>query len=208
MTTFPDYTANGVSPRATVTALSRTNSLNAALNRLNALLSIKRLLYLFWGCFWLLNGLDKFFNGYLINGKNVGWFGVYRDPKMIAYFERLFLPPEMALTFLYCIGIFETILGTIFLIALFFPMLPKSTRHLAFKASFLIFVMFSVGDILFGDRAELWEHGTFMILTISTFRLYLNQTLQQHDSEPQQTRWPTPPLQPPLQVSKPRRLPR
>ncbi len=123
-------------------------------------------------------------------------------------FDRLLLPPEMALTFLYGIGIFETILGTIFLIALLFPMLPKNIRHLAFKASFLIFLMFSVGDILFGDRAELWEHGTFMILVISTYRLYLNQTLQQYDTEPQPTRWLTPPLQPPLQISKPRSLPR
>jgi hypothetical protein len=41
------------------------------LSRVNAVFSIKRFLYAFWGGFWLLNGLDKFFNG--------AWFGVTRD---------------------------------------------------------------------------------------------------------------------------------
>lgn len=134
------------------------------LSRVNALFSIKRFLYAFWAGFWLLNGLDKFFNG--------AWFGVTRDAKMIGYFERLLLPPELALTFLYAIAIFEVIVGLVFLVTLLYPRLPKNIRLLAFKASMLIFAMFSVGDILFGDRAELWEHGTFMILALLSFFLY------------------------------------
>ncbi len=133
-------------------------------SRLNAQIGIKRLLYVFWAAFWLLNGLDKFFNGV--------WFGVTRDAKMIAYFESLSLPPELALTFLYGIGIFEIIVGLVFLVALVNPRLPKSIHLLAFKSSMLIFAMFSVGDILFGDRGELWEHGTFMILALLSYFLY------------------------------------
>jgi hypothetical protein len=134
------------------------------LSRVNALFSIKRFLYVFWAAFWLLNGLDKFFNG--------AWFGVTRDAKMIGYFERLLLPPELAISFLYGIAIFEVMVGLVFLVTLLYPRLPKNIRLLAFKASMLIFAMFSVGDILFGDRAELWEHGTFMILALLSYFLY------------------------------------
>ena len=38
-----------------------------------------------------------------------------------------------------------------------------------------IFLAFSVGDILFGDRQELWEHGTFMVLTLLTYQLYIGR---------------------------------
>lgn len=45
----------------------------------------------------------------------------------------------------------------------------------------LIFLAFSTGDILFGDRAELWEHGTFMVLTLMTYQLYLGRTVEHAD---------------------------
>ena len=86
--------------------------------------------------FWLLNGLDKFYNGdfipnpnsyatssiiYNLDGKEVykiqpvepyGWFGVNRDSKMVGYFKRLNLPKWMASTALYTMGFIETALGT------------------------------------------------------------------------------------------------
>ena len=33
-----------------------------------------------------------------------------------------------------------------------------------FKISMIIFFFFSIFDILCGDRMELWEHGTFLLL--------------------------------------------
>ena len=30
-------------------------------------------------------------------------------------------------------------------------------------------MMFAAGDILFGERTELWEHSTFLILAILTY---------------------------------------
>ena len=54
-----------------------------------------------------------------------------------------------------------------------FPLFVDRTIHrLAFKGSILVFVVFSVGDILFGDRAELWEHGTFLVLCLVTYDLW------------------------------------
>ena len=118
-----------------------------------------------------------------------GWFGVNRDEKIIGYFARLGLPSELALVSLYFVGGIEIILGLAFLSILFYkPLLPKqlekaleankafatqTVHRLAFKASSLLFVVFMVMDILFGDRTELWEHGTFLILTALAYRFYI-----------------------------------
>ena len=119
-----------------------------------------------------------------------GWFGVNRDEKIIGYFARLGLSSELALVSLYFVGGIEIILGLAFLSILFYkPLLPKqlekaleankafatqTVHRLAFKASSLLFVVFMVMDILFGDRTELWEHGTFLILTALAYRFYID----------------------------------
>jgi uncharacterized membrane protein YphA (DoxX/SURF4 family) len=172
------------------------------------------ILYLFLGLFWLLNGLDKFFNGnnvinfngYAMKAAIVdmngtvaytyqptnpdGWFGVNRDAKTIGYFERLGLPAQMAIASLYSVAVVEVLLGIAFLSILFYkPLLPKefedalkrnqafatqTIHRLAFKVSSLLFVAFMAMDTLFGDRTELWEHGTFLIMTAITYRFYLD----------------------------------
>jgi len=119
-----------------------------------------------------------------------GWFGVNRDDKTIGYFARLGLPSELALGSLYFVGVIEIILGVAVLSILFYkPLLPKqlekileankafvtqTVHRLAFKTSSLLFVAFMVMDILFGDRTELWEHGTFLILTALAYRFYID----------------------------------
>ena len=119
-----------------------------------------------------------------------GWFGVNRDEKVIGYFSRLGLPSQLALGSLYLVGVIEVMLGVAFLSILFYkPLLPKqmekaleankafatqTVHRLAFKFSSLLFVAFMVMDILFGDRTELWEHGTFLIMTALTYRFYID----------------------------------
>ena len=72
---------------------------------------------------------------------------------------------------LYSVAIFEILLGLCFLASL----LPMSWRMMLimfnFLASMAIFVFFCFGDILFGDRAELLEHATYLILVLATFSL-------------------------------------
>ena len=189
------------------------SSISKALIWVDRRLDFLVILYLFLGLFWLLNGLDKFFNGEnvvnfsgyatkaaIVDLNNTvvytyqptepnGWFGVNRDEKTIGYFARLGLPSELALISLYFVGGIEIILGLAFLsILLYKPLLPKqlekvleankafatqTVHRLAFKASSLLFVVFMVMDILFGDRTELWEHGTFLILTALSYRFYI-----------------------------------
>src|SRR5260370_3311583 len=142
-------------------------------------LRLEYILYLFWALFWTLNGLDEFFHGTVVQAANgpdeLGWFGVTRDQKLIDYFAKLDLPKWTALSFLYTFAVLEIIVGLTFLLILLWRKMPSVYRRLVFKASMLIFLIFSVGDILFGDRQELWEHGTFMVLTLLTYQMYIGR---------------------------------
>lgn len=169
-------------------------------------LGLVPLLFAFWALFWVLNGADKFFNGtsavnpavtqaVKVDGQgNVverihpmqpqGWYGVTRDAKFIAYFRTLHLPPAVALTALYTIGVIQLLLGSLFLTLLYRATQRPSSQprnrafqtralhRVAFKGSALIFYVFCVGDILFGDRMELWEHGTYLLLTLITWEAW------------------------------------
>lgn len=170
------------------------------------------ILFLFWAIFWGMNGGDKFFNGASLanlepwSAKSVlvdrngqiayrqhpilpqGLYGITRDAKMTNYFARIGLPKWLALASLYVLGVFEVVLGLVFLALLAWSALPRVTRErktgrlrhftdrtihrLAFKGGIIIFLLFALGDILFGDRAELWEHGTYMVLCLITYDLW------------------------------------
>jgi len=157
-------------------------------DKLNKLFSGITVIIIFWGLFWLLNGLDKFYNG--TNQPNlavtkgvvmapeseneilykmhpmepVGWFGVNRNAKMIGYFKRLGIHKNIALGSLYFIAVLEVLIGLGFLYSLFAGERKHDIVRLTFKISMGIFLSFSIFDILCGDRTELWEHGTFLIL--------------------------------------------
>ena len=119
----------------------------------------------------------------------VGWYGVNRNAKMIGYFSRLGMPSWVALTFLYGTAVFEILIGLTFLALFFWSLLPverqtkpelfadRTIHRLAFKASVFVFVIFSTGDILFGDRIELWEHGTFLVLCLLTYYVWFRVDL-------------------------------
>lgn len=113
-----------------------------------------------------------------------GWYGVTRDAKFIAYFRTLGLPAGVALSVLYAIGIGQLLLAALFGALLWWALLPPAQRprhelysqrvlqRLAFKASLIVFCLFCLGDILFGDRMELWEHGTYMIVVLVTWQAW------------------------------------
>ena len=160
------------------------------IDKLNKLFSGITIIITFWGLFWLLNGLDKFCNGsfqpnlepfstktVLVSPdsnnriiyeshpmETVGWFGVNRDAKMIGYFNRLNMNKQIALTCLYFLASIEIFIGLGFIYALFSKKNRNKIVRFTFKISMAVFFGFSIMDILFGDRMELWEHGTFLIL--------------------------------------------
>ncbi len=127
--------------------------------------SLQRFMYVlvtYWAIFWLLNGLDKFFN-------YPKFFGKTRDASFVEYFSRLDLPDWLALVVLDGIGWVEIALGISFFIGLFILRRTRKLTLINLEISLLAFLGFSIADILFGDRKELWEHGTYIILIIISY---------------------------------------
>lgn len=133
--------------------------------------------------------------------EKIGWYGVNRDAKFMNYFRTLHLPPSVASVTLYFFAILEIILAILFFwlfIRQFMKekeeskitMIADRTIHrLIFKASIWIFIAFITGDILFGDRIEVWEHGTYLAMTLVTYDLwyrtdqfFLELKKQKHDA--------------------------
>ena len=116
--------------------------------------------------------------------ETVGLFGVNRNAKMVGFYQRIHLPREVALISLYGVAVLELVMGLAFLVLLAWNFLPEAAKdrvelledrtfhHLAFKGSLLIFVLFIIGDNLFGERMELWEHSTFLVLCLVTYMLW------------------------------------
>lgn len=118
--------------------------------------------------------------------EKVGWYGVSRDAKFANYFRTLNLPPIIATITLYFFAVLEIILAFLF----FWLFLKQFSRdkdfdvgkpnlftdrtvhRLIFKLSIWIFIAFLAGDILFGDRTEVWEHGSYLLMTIVTYDLW------------------------------------
>lgn len=119
--------------------------------------------------------------------EKVGWYGVNRDAKFANYFRRLDLPPSIASLTLYFFAILEIIVAFSFFVLFVRQFRPnkyvddagnknlfadRTIHRLVFKASIWIFIAFLIGDVLFGDRAEVWEHGTFLLMTLVTYDLW------------------------------------
>lgn len=119
--------------------------------------------------------------------EKIGWYGVSRDAKFINYFKTLNLPPMIAIGTLYFFAILEMIIAVLFFwlfIRQFYDnkdyepndkkslITDRTIHRLIFKASIWIFIAFITGDILFGDRIEVWEHGTYLAMTLVTYDLW------------------------------------
>ena len=123
--------------------------------------------------------------------QKIGWYGVNRDAKFANYFDRLSLPQTAASVSLYFFAFLEIVLAFLFFWLFLnqfssessgdeekIGLLADRTVHrLSFKASIWIFIAFLTGDILFGDRAEVWEHGTFLLMTLVTYDLWYRTDL-------------------------------
>lgn len=120
----------------------------------------------YWAIFWLMNGLDKFFN-------EPAFFGVTRDEKFIDYFSRIALPEPVALAALSAIGYYEVVLGLSFVIGGLAAARFGRLTLINLELSLAIFIFFSLGDVLFGDRRELWEHACYIVLIVLSYALVL-----------------------------------
>lgn len=114
----------------------------------------------------------------------VGWFGVNYEDQMASYFNTLGVPRSVAVGLTYTYAAFEVLLGSLFLILFVWQLLPehredrqnfftdRTLHRLAYKAGVVLFVILAVAYMLFGDRARLWETGTYMTMTLVAYDLW------------------------------------
>lgn len=128
-----------------------------------------------WFVFWLFNGLDK-----ILNGQDLGlfvWSGKDRTDQFAGYLTKLGWGLEvhtflMGLAFVVEVGIALAFLRAMIRIIRnrsYGEFYPHETLKLPILLSVLCFTAFSAWDIVVGDRAELWEHGTFLVTVCITW---------------------------------------
>jgi hypothetical protein len=123
------------------------------------------IVYGYWFLFWLLNGMDKFMHGTAVSAGGLPlftWFGKDRSEQFGKYFDRLDLPVEGIAPLLAACGVIELGVAVLFAVALVSVHRFEQWSGMAFAACALVFVGFSAWDVVVGDRAELWEHGTYL----------------------------------------------
>jgi hypothetical protein len=115
---------------------------------------------------------------------NVGWFGVNYENQMVSYFKTLYVPRGAALGLTYAFAVYEILTGFLFLILFIWQLLPekredknnfftnRTLHRIAYKSSVILFVILSVAFLLFGDRARLWEIGTYMLMTLIGYDMW------------------------------------
>lgn len=114
----------------------------------------------------------------------IGWFGINYDDQMASYFKAIHVPRGAAIFLTQTYAVFEILLGLLFLILFIWQLFPENredkknmltdrTLHrLAYKASVVMFVIMAVAYMLFGDRARLWETGTYLTMTLVAYDLW------------------------------------
>ncbi|WP_415159262.1 hypothetical protein [Maritalea sp.] len=125
---------------------------------------------LYWMVFWLFNGLDKFLNRSSIGG--LTWFGKDRNWQFGVYLENLGISLDHVPAILTFAGLWELVLSVLFLSALNVMLVAGEREQdasdrlyvLALFISALTFIGFSAFDTVVGDRAELLEHSTYMVV--------------------------------------------
>jgi hypothetical protein len=119
----------------------------------------------YWFLFWLLNGLDKFMHGVTVSlggAPLFTWFGKDRAEQFGKYFDRLNLPADGIAPLLGFCGVLELAVAALFAMTLIATRQFETWLGPAFAACALMFIGFSIWDVVVGDRAELLEHGTYL----------------------------------------------
>ena len=136
--------------------------------------------------FWLFNVIDKF-----IGGPTFLWVGKDRLAQLVQYFASIGIEnPNVALAFLIFVTIAQIIALSLMALTLWHLTFGTDSRagHFFFwgtVAGLFMFTFFSIGDQIFGDRAELLEHTTFWMAVLVSWGAYTYiLKLQSKDVQP------------------------
>ena len=136
---------------------------------------IRFLILLYWSLYWLFNSLDK-----VIGGSEFLWVGKDR----FALFERFFasagwgnpMVADVALIIVAGLEIFAFLFFTGALIYLLQKKqgLSRSWFVVATVLTLTIFSVFSIGDQIFGDHAELLEHTLYWVVSLFSWVVFIH----------------------------------
>ena len=147
---------------------------------------LENTIIVYWFLFWLTNGMDKFLNG--IDLVHFTWFGHNRISQFSGYFNTINLPEEWVITALHIIGSWEICISVFFLSAGMCAIRQGGKQNLwkisryGFFLSALTFIVFSVFDVIVGDRFELLEHNVYVGLIILSWFIFAYRRDQRLDS--------------------------
>ena len=129
---------------------------------------------LYWTVFWLLNVIDK-----IIAEPTYLWVGKNRLAQFADYFtsiglEGMIVPKVVLLT----VSFLELLAFVACVVALIYLLQKKLQKaHVSFfwgtLLGLVIFSIFSIGDQIFGDRMELWEHTQYWLALIVSWGAYI-----------------------------------
>ncbi len=127
-------------------------------------------LAIYGAVFWVMNGADKF-----LNGTDLGlfrWSGKNRVEQFATYTELIDAAVDLAAPVLLIVGAVEV--GMAFLYGTSALRLVRGDRAEALAtlrrgttATIVLFTLFSAFDVVVGDRAELLEHGMFIVVFLA-----------------------------------------
>ena len=128
-----------------------------------------------WASFWALNGLDKFLNGREVAG--LVWTGKNRLDQFDAYLVAVGIEDGPVVELLTVVAVTELVIALPFLWSVLRLLSRRRGRFLSglralelgLAGSLLLLMAFSAVDVVVGDRAELLEHGTYLIAVGVTY---------------------------------------
>lgn len=123
----------------------------------------------YWFMYWLLNGMAK-----ILDGHDFGlfiWSGKNRTSQFAEYLEGLGWSGDMGRILIFALFIVEILIALAFLRAIvsiyrhraYGGFMPQETIKFPVLISIMCFTGFSIWDAIAGDRADLWEHGTYIV---------------------------------------------
>ena len=136
---------------------------------------IKYLILVYWVLFWLFNILDK-----IIGGSHFLFVGKDRFAQIERFFDSIGLGNPIIANVALIISSGLEIFAFVFSLGALYHLMKKnidSARSWFFVGiifTLVVFTYFSIGDQIFGDHAELLEHGIYWFITLLSWMIFIH----------------------------------